>query len=148
MSAATVPESPERSSAWDVLTAATPRDRRHLRRLRLALVAWAVAFLAATLLVGRGALEGTAAVVAAIPAVSMSFVVVHAYVRYLRAADELLRQIHLEGLALGFGAGFVFMSGWRLLERAGAPGLDVNDGLLVMVLFWAAGQWLAARRYS
>ena len=69
------------------------------------------------------------------------------YVRFLRRADELLRQIQLEGLALGFGAGMVFMFGYALAERAGAPPLDVADPLLPMAGCWVLGQWLATRRY-
>ena len=73
---------------------------------------------------------------------------VRAYIRYLREADELIRKIQTEALSFSFGASAVFMIGWRLCERLGAFKLDVDDPLLVMVLFWAAGQWVGSRRYS
>jgi hypothetical protein len=40
------------------------------------------------------------------------------------------------------------MMSWRLLERAGAPELDVNDGLLVMLVAYGVGVALARRRYA
>jgi hypothetical protein len=70
------------------------------------------------------------------------------YVAYLRSCDELERKIHVEALALGFGVGAVWMMAWRLLERAGAPQLDVNDGLLVMLGAYGVGVALARQRYS
>jgi hypothetical protein len=75
-------------------------------------------------------------------------IVVLRYVRFLREADELLRQIHLDALAVGFGGGFVFITTYRLLERAGAHRLDINDSLLVMIVCWLVGMWRARRRYS
>ena len=141
-------ESEARISAWNCMAMATPSDRRNLQRVGVALLCWAIAFVAATLLVDHGALEGAAAWLAALAPATMALIAVGRYVTFLRQADELLRQIHLEGLALGFGAGFLFMTTWRLAERAGAWQLDVNDPILVMVVFWALGQWLAARRYS
>ena len=38
-----------------------------------------------------------------------------AYVRFLQRADELMQRIQLEGLALGFGVGVVFATGYQLL---------------------------------
>ena len=147
MSAA-VPPAETRASLWECMALATPRDRRNLRRVNLALLMWTVAFLGATFLLRTGAIEGAAAWLAGVAAGSMSFVVIRRYVHFLREADELLRLVSLEGLALGFGAGFVFMTTYRLLERAGAPQLDVDDGFLAMVIFWGLGQWFAARRYA
>ena len=143
MNAAAISPTGEKESSWE-----TPRDRVNLRRVFLALLLWALAFIAATLLLDLGALEGPAAwCAAAAPGMLALFVVRH-YVRFLREADELLRQIHLDGLAIGFGAGFVFITTYRLLERAGAPSLDINDSLMVMVPCWALGMWRARRRYS
>jgi hypothetical protein len=127
---------------------ATPRDQANIRRVGLALLLWAVAWIAARLLLEAGALEGVAAWLAALAPCTMSLIVVRHYVRFLRDADELLRLIQLEGLALGFGAAFVFTTTYRLFEKAGAPDLDINDALLFMVAFWLVGMWLAKRRYQ
>jgi hypothetical protein len=130
------------------VTWCTPRDQKNLRRVNLALLIWALVWIAATLLLDRGALEGAAAWLVALAPSTIALILVRHYVRFLREADELLRLVNLEGLALGFGAGFVFMTTYRLFERAGAPDLDINDSLLVMVGFWALGMWLAKRRYQ
>jgi hypothetical protein len=143
-----VPQAEPRPSLWACLSLSTPRDRRNFRRVNLTLFAWAVAFLGATALLRFEAIEGAAAWLVAVPTFLMGLPSIRQYVHFLREADELLRQVSIEGLAVGFGAGFVFMTTWRLLERAGAPQLHVDDGLLVMIAFWVLGQWFAVRRYS
>jgi hypothetical protein len=141
--ALTSSEDDAKGSPWS-----TPRDRASLRRLNIACLCWAIAFLGATLLLDGHALEGPAAWLAAAAPGGLATIVVLRYVRFLDVADELLRQIHLDALAIGFGAGFVFMTTYRLLERTGAPQLDINDSLLVMVACWGIGMWRAKRRYS
>ena len=37
---------------------------------------------------------------------------------------------------------------YRLAERAGAPAMDINDALLVMLLAYAVGVVVARRHYS
>jgi hypothetical protein len=126
----------------------TPRDQANVRRVSLALLLWVLVWIAARLLLDFGALEGAAAWLMALAPCTLALIIVRHYVRFLREADELLRLVQLEGLALGFGACFVFTTTYRLLEQAGAPDLDINDSLLVMVGFWALGMWLAKRRYQ
>jgi hypothetical protein len=105
-------------------------------------------FVAATILIGEGFIErGPVAWTLVGAAIVVMLLMVRSYMHFLRHADELLRKIQVEGLALGFGAGMVFMLGYRLLERMGAPKLDIADGVLPMVLFWAIGQYLGYRRY-
>lgn len=136
-------------SFWALCRGATARDRRNNRRLNAWLFAWAVAFVGATwaLVEWPERLGALGWLVAVVPTV-LGVAALLAYVRFLRQADELLRRISLEGLALGFGCGWLFMTGWRLLEHAGAPKLDVDDGLLVMIVAFVAGQWLGWKRYQ
>ena len=126
----------------------TPQDLRNLRNFNiLALTAMSM-FVAATILIGKGFIErGALAWTLIGVALVLSLLMVRSYMHFLRHADELLRKIQLEGLALGFGAGVIFMLGWRLFERMGAPKLDIADGVLPMVVFWAVGQYLGYRRY-
>lgn len=81
-------------------------------------------------------------------ALFLGVMTVRAYVRFLRNADELLRKIHLEALAIAFGTGAVFMPVYRLCERLGAPKLDSVDPLFVILLAWVFGQWFGGRRYA
>ena len=59
----------------------------------------------------------------------------------------LQQRVLLEALAMGFGVGVLFSMGYRLFERLGAPDLDINDPLIVMLVVWAGWQAVAARRY-
>lgn len=70
-----------------------------------------------------------------------------AYMKFLRMADELMRKIQLEGLAVGFGVGLIFGLGYQVLEKAGAPHLEIDDLALVLMGGWMLGQVVATRRY-
>jgi hypothetical protein len=72
---------------------------------------------------------------------------IRAFVIFLRRADELLRRIQLEALALGFGAGWMFMLCYRVFERLGAPQLDIAHPIVIMAFTFAFGQYLGIRRY-
>lgn len=140
----------DRRSWWKLIKSCsgTELDRRNQYRFTAWLMAWAVSFLAATwtLQADLGLPSPVSWLVALTPNV-FGIVALFAYLRFLRMADELLRKIQLEGLALGFGAGVVFAMGYQLLERAGAPQLQVSAPAVVMMVGWALGQLLGMRRY-
>ena len=126
----------------------TPQDLRNLRNFNIFALAAMLLFVAATILIGEGFIErGVLAWTLIAVALVTLLLMVRSYMHFLRHADELLRKIQLEGLALGFGAGVVFMLGSRLFERMGALKLDIADGVMPMVVFWAIGQYLGYRRY-
>lgn len=139
------------SGWWQKMTCAgsmTPTDRRNSRRFTIWLLSWAVCVAAATIsLAAEGGPGGPLAWVVAIVPDLVGVGALLAYVRFLRQADELLQKIQLEGLAFGFGVGVVVAMGYRLLERAGAPRLDIDDPVVLMMFAWALGQFLARRRY-
>jgi len=135
--------------AWGACGDLTERDTRNMRRFSLLCLAWAILFAAATIALASGRLPaGPLSVAVAVIPTLLALAVIWAYIVFLREADELQRKVHLEALAAGFGTGMVFMMGYRLLERIGAPKLDMNDPLLVMVMVWALWQAVAARRYA
>lgn len=126
----------------------TARDARNLRVFNFWLLAGMLCFAAATILLARKILTpGPLAWALTILTIVLITVALRAYIVFLRGADELLRKIQLEALSLSFGAVAIFMLGWRLFERLGAPKLDVDDPFLVMTLVWALGQWYGFRRY-
>lgn len=126
----------------------TERDARNLRVFNRWFVAAMLLFAASTVvLTERWVTDVAAGGVLAGATILVLAIAVASYQRFLREADELLRKIQIEGLAAGFGAGALFMIGWRLCERIGAPRLDVDDPLLVMVVAWGLGQWIGVRRY-
>ena len=126
----------------------TARDAQNIRVFNYWFFAAMVVFAAATLLIDGKFVSGLLGWGLTGLAVALSVMMVRAYVHFLREADELLRKIQLEALAVSFGATVVFMLGYRLCERLGAMKLDVNDPLMVMVGVFAIGQWTAMRRYA
>jgi len=111
------------------------------------MLGWMVLWATTLLLIGKAGLSGPAAWALAALTVVPGVIGVHAYIRFLREADELLRKIQLEALAIAFGVGVLFMMTWRLFERLGGYRLDLNDPVVIMFVVWAAAQWWNARRY-
>jgi hypothetical protein len=126
----------------------TPRDERNYNNFIRWMTVSMFTFAAATILIDRGTLPAAAGWSLTVITVALLIAAVHSYTIFLRGADELIRKIHLDALAVAFGAGIVTMMGWRLCERLGAPKLDVNDASLVMLLVWIGWQFLGMRRYA
>lgn len=126
----------------------TPRDARNQKRLLWCFVGWAVTFAGASQLIKRGLLpEGPVVwAFAALPAIA-GVVVLWAYARYLREADELHRQIQLNALALGFGVTFFAIGAYDVFEKAGAPQVQPDDYTFVMAAFYTLGLVLGWRKY-
>lgn len=124
------------------------RDLRNSLRYLLAIFVWAIFFTGGSQLIKRGLLaEGPAVwIVALLPTIAAIFVVL-AYLRFLREADELQRIIQLKALAIGFGGTFFAVSGYRMLERAGAPPADLGDFTLVMAVLFSLGSVLGTWYY-
>jgi hypothetical protein len=129
------------------------RDRPN----KVAHVRWSIV-LAASLLASAFMLKagwgGSTALKWAIAALPIPLLVpwLLAYLRFLRGADELVRKIQMEGLAVGFWAGVVVGFGFIVLEEAGPPRLHLNSAvaimLSVMMVGYAVGRVLAGKRYG
>ena len=126
----------------------TPRDRSNLKNALLCLLGWAICFIGSTQLIKRGLLPAGPVMwlVAALPIIS-GIIVIVAYNRYLRETDELQRLIKLQALALGFGATFFAISGYRVLERLGLPTADISDITIFMSVIFAISSIYGWRRY-
>jgi hypothetical protein len=48
---------------------------------------------------------------------------------------------------LGFGVGWVAMSGYPILERLGAPAIDASIYVVVMAVSYSIGNVIGWRRY-
>jgi hypothetical protein len=79
--------------------------------------------------------------------VAISIPVVLACLRFIREADEFMRKVQLEGIAIGFAAGFVFCVGYRMLEHAGAPPLPMIVAVVPLTFGWAIGSFIVAFRH-
>jgi hypothetical protein len=126
----------------------TARDARNQRRVNFWLFAATLAYLGTS-----AALRWRASLPAALPwflaglTALLAIVAIRRFLAFLRAADELLRKIQTEALALGFGTGAVFSIFYPLLEKLGAPEIGENATACVMILAWGAGSWLGPRHY-
>jgi len=78
-----------------------------------------------------------------------------AYVKFLREADEMIRRIHITGLAVGFGAG---MFVWMAIKPPILHDPTHQDVFMTayvqrtlmfmaMIFGWVIGQFIASRRY-
>ncbi len=127
----------------------TPRDRRNLWRMLWVLGIWAVCFIGATYLLKHEHLPaGPISWAVAVFPTLIAIAAVLAYGRYLREADELQRMIHHRALAVGFGATWIAMCGYPLIERLGAPVADAREYILVMAVSYSLGIVLGQRRFG
>jgi len=128
----------------------TSTDIRNLGRFNLWALLWAFLYVAVILVLKTewaADLPSVRTAVALAPILAALRALL-AYRTFLNAADELLRKIHLEGIALGFAVGFVLTTGWPLVERLGAPPIETALIGSFMVFGWAFGQALGRRRYA
>lgn len=126
----------------------TPRDRRNMRRMIGWITLWGVFFTLASQLLKRGIVEqgplGWLLALLPIPAFAM---VVWAYAKFIREADELQRQIQLNAIAGAFGFGMFAITCYEVLERAGAPETAPDDYFLLMAVLYAVFSVYGSYRY-
>ena len=139
-----------RKSIWQMIRgcSGTAADQKNGMLISAWCLAWAVCYVAAAKVL-KGDFELSTTMIWTLVAVPnlLSIIAVSAYMRFLRMADELLRKIQLEGLAMGFGAGVVLITGYQLFEAAGANELQTDNIVVVMMFSWVAGQLLGTWRY-
>jgi len=83
------------------------RDRVNDKRTSLWAFAWVVSLAIARLPVASGQLPQWVGWILGAVSLAVGAQFVRSYLRMVREADELLRQVQLEGLAVGFGAGLI-----------------------------------------
>jgi hypothetical protein len=138
-------------SFWKTIACAsgTAQDRENQYRFVAWCLAWAVLFTFGNQILKAHSdlawpLAWTIAVIPSLVGVGA----VLAYLRFLRMADELIQKMQMEGLAFGFGAGILFALGYDIFEEAGAPHLEIDDLLLVLMGGWMIGQMLANHLFN
>ena len=140
----------DRISFWQMITfgCGTPEDRANNRRFTYWCIAWALAIIGATFVVET--FENLPSVAAWLIAISPNVLALFAlssYLHFLRMTDELQRRIQVEGLAIGFGIGWIFAIGYIVLQSAGAPELSTTTMVLVLTAGWIIGNVRAIRLY-
>lgn len=127
----------------------TARDRRNSRTTNWWLAGWMVSFLATSFaLKGEHLSPGPLAWLAVGTCTALGLIVGHYYLRFIREADELLRKIQLEALAIGFGAAFIGHFTLSLVERVRGQVFETGDLFMLMVFFYIVGIIAGTRRYA
>jgi hypothetical protein len=110
---------------------------------------WVASFLAVDVGIDRGWIDGDAGFIAATAIVTVIGVGwLTAYLRFLRHADELVRKVQLEAMAMAVGVGFVVGFGVLLLAAGGLVEAQVTVLLEVMAATYVVALVFGRRRYS
>lgn len=127
----------------------TQRDRRNARRANYWLFGWMLSFVGIIFAIRSEVLpEWWLTWLAIAASTVLGFVAIMAFVRFLREADELLRKIQFEALALGFGAAMIANFTLSLVERVREQPFEIGDLFMVMVIFYVIGVITGTRRYA
>ena len=126
----------------------TPAEQRNIRSIWIWCVLWAAGFIVSSGLVESLQLHGPIAWLLGIIPLALSIPAIRANIRFVREADEFMRKVQLEGIAIGFTAGSIFCIGYYMLEStAGAPRLPMVIALIPLTFGWAIGSLLVAARH-
>ena len=126
----------------------TETDQHNLRQVWFWTGVWGFVFVAAMIALQRNPeIQGMFAwLLAALPIV-VGIPTVRAYLRFLREADEFMRKVQLEGIAIGYAVGSLACLGYHILERVGAPTLPMVVALIPFATGWAVGSFVVASRH-
>ena len=122
----------------------TPLDQKNQKNFFHWTLLWAVTLLATTWMLKAEYVTAPLSWIIAVLPSMLGIGALFSYMRFLRQADEFIRKIELEGLALGFGGGVLFLMGYSALEQVGMPALGHKSGA-VMLFAWVFGQLIARR---
>lgn len=143
--------SADRTTWWQaalLIRGMTEADRRNNRLFSRWCLVSAIGFCAVIFLFAYyPQLEGPVSWMLAMIPVVLAVATLRLFLRLLRQADELMRKVQVEGIAVGFGAGAIFCVGSFTLEQAGVPGLPMIIAILPMMIGWAVGALLVAWRF-
>lgn len=143
--------SADRATWWQaalMIRGQTKAEQRNIRSVWIWCLVWAAGFSAVTsALEAFPQLRGAFVWLLAIIPIALSFPAVLACLRFIREADEFMRKVQLDGIAIGFAAGFVFCLGYHMLEYVGAPHLPMVVATVPLGFGWAIGSFIVAFRH-
>ena len=139
----------DHSSLWNLFGAGggTPTDAANNKHLTIWSFAWGLSIVVASWLITMVELPTLVDWILALAPNVLAVVVLRSYLRFLRMTDELQRKIQIEGLAMGFGAGYLFAICYLVAQAAGAPPLNVAFLIMLMTAGWLIGNVVAMRHY-
>jgi hypothetical protein len=129
------------------------RDRLNVNKFKIWAGAFAVTFIVAIIVLGPspGGFRETSLWMWALvftPFI-LGIVMVQAYVKFLLEADELIKKIHLEALAIGCGTGIIIGTGFALFSQLLGSWEDAGAFTwAAIVLAFSIGLNRATKRYN
>jgi len=127
--------------------AQTPRDKRNIRLIGLTQVVWLACLIANGSTFEHYFPDAPRAFLALLQ-LAAGAVVIWAYARFIRNADDLQKAIQLGALAIGFGVLVVFTLAYPAIERLGMPHLEPNHFVAIGVLGYALAVVFYSYRYK
>lgn len=135
----------ESRSSWT----ANVSDHRSQRNVVVWSLIWVGAFLAGDFLIDGGSVQDSTVIVAITVLAGMLGVGwVRAYVRFIRQADELMRKIQLDAMAVALGAGFVVGFSLIMLGDAGLIEARISHVLVCMAAVYMLAVIIGLRRFG
>ncbi len=132
-------------SSWS----STELDRRNRTSIVIWSLLWVGAFLVADAAIDRGWIEGDAGVVVvSIGTALVGLAWIVSYMRFLRHADELMRKIQLDAMALALGGCFVAAFTLILLGGAGLVRAGIVWVLVVTSAIYVLSVLIGIRRFG
>ena len=120
--------------------------RRYNRDMILGLIVYGALLVPCMLIIDANPDASWRYAVAPLPMIPAALMVV-AYVRYFRTADELQQRIGLESLAFAFGGTFLVTFTYGFFDFAGLPRISWWFVWPVMGTLWIIGGFLARKRW-
>jgi hypothetical protein len=143
--------SADRATWWQaalMIRGQTKAEQRNIRSVWIWCLVGAAGFSAVTLAFeALPQLRGPFAWLLAMIPFALSFPAVLACRRFIREADEFMRKVQLDGIAIGFAAGCVSCLSYHTLEHVGAPHLPMIVATVPLVFGWAIGSFIVAFRH-
>lgn len=127
----------------------TDGDRRSRTSVTVWSLIWVGAFLAADFAIGRDRAGGDVtiiAIVAAVTGVGVRWIL--AYVSFFKNADELMRKIQLDAMAVALGTGFVSGFALTLLQTAGIVEAHLSHVLVAMAVAYVSVVGVGLRGFA
>lgn len=122
-------------------------DRRNQRRIVAWSLGWVLLLLAADYSIESDKVTSKVMIIAASIVVTLAGVgVLVTYRNFLRNADELVRKIELDALALAFGTGLVLGISYSLLATGSIVAEAKISNLIVVMTLTYVGAVIAGRR--
>jgi hypothetical protein len=122
-------------------------SRLYLRRMAFAAIVYSVLIIGTRIFLRDVEASPLRSIIALLPILPVGFGV-FALLSFVRALDEMQRQIQLEAIAFSLGVTGMITFALGLVEEGQGSPISMTWVLPMMVAFWGIGLAIATRRYQ